>query len=57
MNTLTLSAKPWRISLGCLGLSALLATSALAQSFPSKTVRIIEPARMHRRRRSSAVLT
>lgn len=44
MNTLTLSAKPWRVGLGCLGLSALLATSALAQSFPNKTVRIIEPA-------------
>jgi tripartite-type tricarboxylate transporter receptor subunit TctC len=44
MNTLTLLAKPWRVGLSCLGLSALLATSALAQSFPSKTVRIIEPA-------------
>ena len=44
MNTLTLSARPWRVGLGCLGLYALLATSALAQSFPNKTVRIIEPA-------------
>jgi len=44
MNTLTFSARPWLVGLGCLGLSALLSTSALAQSFPSKTVRIIEPA-------------
>ncbi len=41
MNTQTLTVRPWLIGLG---LSALLATSALAQSFPNKTVRIIEPA-------------
>jgi tripartite-type tricarboxylate transporter receptor subunit TctC len=44
MNTLIISTRSWLVGLSCLGLSALLATAALAQSFPSKTVRIIEPA-------------